>query len=159
MGVKASPPFLCGQPCPPPRGGETSRFCRLCGFGFPGQAAGKGSKRKCSPSVPLHKAQAPGGAGCEGLCVAGQQFRASALRSWSIPLFVSPRGWEQVYFYLGGFHGSTAGSGSICSAEGLCAVGVHPLNAIMPRSVQAVLDEKQNTRIYPDIWNLKLLNH
>lgn len=91
--------------------------------------------------------------------MAGQQFRGSALGSWSIPLFVSLRGWEQVYFYLGGFHGSTAGSGSICSAEGHYAVGVHPLNAIMPQSVQAMLDEKQNTRIYLDIWKLKLLNH
>lgn len=91
--------------------------------------------------------------------MAGQQFRGSALRSWSIPLFVSLRGWEQVYFYLGGFHSSTAGSRSICSAEGLYAVGVHPLNAVMPQSVQAMLDKKQNTRIYLDVWNLKLLNH
>lgn len=158
MGVKTSqaPPFLCGQPCPPPRGGETSRLRRLCGFGFPGQAAGKGS---AAHPFPFTKHRLPGVQGVKGFVWLGSSSEPALSRAGAfLCLYLCADG-SRFIFTLEAFTAAQQASSSICSAEGLYAVGVHPLNAIMPQSLQAMLDEKRNTRIYLDIWNLKLLNH
>lgn len=119
-----SPPSLCGQPCP--QGGSQQ------GAASAGVETSEGKGKSCRS---LSQAQTSGVHGVKGFVWLGSSSEGACSEAVAVPLFVFLHWGEQVYFYLRGFHCIAAGSGSVCSAEGLVAVGLHTLNTIKPSFV------------------------